>query len=86
MLIAQRYHDLQVLASFVARWRQYVAIRRAKERNYGTWAGRRTIIIIINNSICLRHISSNKTIQRRITLYRNLDITLKLKNRDVVVK
>ena len=40
---------------------------------------------IINSSICLRHISSNKTIQRRITLYSNTQITLKLKNRDVVV-
>ena len=37
------------------------------------------IIIIINNSICLRHISSNKTIQRRITLYMNIQITLKYK-------
>ena len=35
------------------------------------------IIIIINNSICLRHISSNKTIQKRITLYMNIQITLK---------
>ena len=35
------------------------------------------IIIIINNSICLRHISSNKTVQRRITLYMNIQITLK---------
>ena len=26
-------------------------------------------------SICLRHISSNKTIQRRITLYMNIQIT-----------
>ena len=37
------------------------------------------IIIIINNSICLRHISSNKTIQSRITLYMNIQITLKYK-------
>ena len=35
------------------------------------------MIIIINNSICLRHISSNKTIQRRITVYMNIQITLK---------
>ncbi len=35
------------------------------------------VVIIINNCICLRHISSNKTIQRRITLYRNIQITLK---------
>ena len=37
------------------------------------------IIIIINNSICLHHISSNKTIQSRITLYMNIQITLKYK-------
>ena len=35
------------------------------------------LTIIIKNSICLRHISSNKTIQRRIALYRNLQSTLK---------
>ena len=35
------------------------------------------LIIIINNSICLRHISSNKTIQSRITLYKNIQISLK---------
>ena len=34
-------------------------------------------VLIINNSICLCHISSNKTIQRRITLYMNIQITLK---------
>jgi len=36
------------------------------------------IIIIYNNnkySIYLRHISSNKTIQRRITIYMNIQIT-----------
>ena len=36
------------------------------------------IIIIINNSTCLRHISGNKTIQRRITLYMNIQITSKI--------
>ena len=35
------------------------------------------IIIIINNSICLRHISSNKTIQRHVTHYLNIQISLK---------
>ena len=37
------------------------------------------IIIIINKSICLRHISSNKTIQRRITRCMNIQITLNKK-------
>ena len=30
------------------------------------------ILYVINNSICLRHISSNKPIQKRITLYSNI--------------
>ena len=42
--------------------------------------------VIINNCICLRHISSNKTVPMRITLCRTIEITLKLTNRDVVVK
>ena len=32
-------------------------------------------IYINKYSICLRHISSNKTTQRRITLYMNIKIT-----------
>ena len=33
------------------------------------------IIIYNKYSICLRHISSNQTIQRRIILYMNIQIT-----------
>ena len=37
-------------------------------------------------AVTLLFVFNNKTLQRRITLYRNIQITLKLKNRDVFVK
>ena len=44
------------------------------------------IIVIINNTICLRHMSSNKANQRHITVYYEYTDYFKIKNRDIVVK
>ena len=55
-------------------------LNQARKRNHYQ------IIIIINNNICLRHISSNKTIlEAHYTLHEYTDY-LKINNRDVVVK
>ena len=73
----------KVFESLVLKWVNVYVKPQIDDKQYGEMAATCNNTII-NNSICLRRISSNKTIQRRITLYRNIHITLK--NRDVVVK
>ena len=60
---------------YVFQWRKHTHMSPGETRQVCLVAYNNNIII--NNTIYLRHISSNKTIQRRITLYRSIQITVK---------